>query len=387
MMAIEGRKERALTRRGYHIKESLSRRIPVNENAFNRRMNEEQLSLFDEPKEIDKNKIIDLVDPSGKFKSKKFRDFILEGSGVYPKCSPVVITTDIENVNKPCVGKIDTENCQTGLGIIGGNYSAESRGGVGEWSVINFFDTNDAIHKTIVNIYENSKSELSLNDWINVNIKELIGDKGLYTGILADIILTKDSGSRYKGNKNEEVIIDALTRAYPGIVINRFCDGDERDRINGQDIMVTYKNKTKYIQVKPLYGYITINTLINGDVFFEIPIYKDITEKYSPENIQMLAFVSDKDYIVFDYVDGMYEQVANTKAWGPKAPKFILKFKNDPKLKSTSLKIKYVNELDAIPEDEKLKIFEKKIKYYESLINDSKVKIKHLTDEIQNLKK
>lgn len=161
-MAIEGRKERALIRRGYHIKESLSRRIPVNENAFNRRMNEEQLSLFDEPKEIDKNKIIDLVDPSGKFKSKKFRDFILEGSGVYSKCSPVVITTDIENVNKPCVGKIDTENCQTGLGIIGGNYSAESRGGVGEWSVINFFDTNDTIHKTIVNIYENSKSELPL---------------------------------------------------------------------------------------------------------------------------------------------------------------------------------------------------------------------------------
>jgi len=381
-MGIIGHKERALTRRGHYIQEALLRRSSTLYED-----NSEQLSLFDQPsgQEI-KKQMVDIVSQEGVFKSKNFRNFILEGSGTYPKCSPEVMG-NTDEVNKPCVGKIYNDNCQTGLGIIGGNYSSESRGGIGEWSVINFFDTNKDIQKLIIEIYNKSNSNISLNEWVNLNIKDLVGDNGMYTKLLADKVLTKDSGTRFKGNQNEEVVIKALERSFPKITINRFCDGDERDRLNGQDLMVTYKNTTKYVQVKPLYGNVVIRTEIGGQVFFEISIYDDMVTKYSPENVQMLAFVNGQEYIIFDYVEGMYEQVVNTKSWGPKSPKFILRFKNDPKLKSSSLKITYVDDMGKIPESEKIKIFQKRKKYLETLVYDSQIKIKHLEKEIEILNK
>lgn len=381
-MGIIGHKKRALIRRGHYIQEALLRRSSVLYED-----NSEQLSLFDQPSgQQIKKQMVDIVSQEGVFKSKNFRNFILEGSGVYSKCSPEVME-NTDEVNKPCVGKIYNDSCQTGFGIIGGNYSSESRGGVGEWSVINFFDTNKDIQKLIVEIYNKSNSNISLNEWVNVNIKDLVGDNGLYTKLLADKVLTKDSGTRFKGNQNEGVVIKVLERSFPKITINRFCDGDERDRLNGQDLMVTYKNTTKYVQVKPLYGNVVIRTEIGGQVFFEISIYDDMVTKYSPENVQMLAFVNGQEYIIFDYVEGMYEQVVNTKSWGPKSPKFILRFKNDPKLKSSSLKISYVDDMGKIPENEKLKIFQKRKKYLETLIYDSQIKIKHLEKEIKILNK
>lgn len=381
-MGIIGHKKRALIRRGHYIQEALLRRSSVLYED-----NSEQLSLFDQPSgQQIKKQMVDIVSQEGVFKSKNFRNFILEGSGVYSKCSPEVME-NTDEVNKPCVGKIYNDSCQTGFGIIGGNYSSESRGGVGEWSVINFFDTNKDIQKLIVEIYNKSNSNISLNEWVNVNIKDLVGDNGLYTKLLADKVLTKDSGTRFKGNQNEGVVIKVLERSFPKIIINRFCDGDERDRLNGQDLMVTYKNTTKYVQVKPLYGNVVIRTEIGGQVFFEISIYDDMVTKYSPENVQMLAFVNGQEYIIFDYVEGMYEQVVNTKSWGPKSPKFILRFKNDPKLKSSSLKISYVDDMSKIPENEKLKIFQKRKKYLETLIYDSQIKIKHLEKEIKILNK
>jgi len=381
-MGIIGHKKRALIRRGHYIQEALLRRSSVLYED-----NSEQLSLFDQPSgQQIKKQMVDIVSQEGVFKSKNFRNFILEGSGVYSKCSPEVME-NTDEVNKPCVGKIYNDSCQTGFGIIGGNYSSESRGGVGEWSVINFFDTNKDIQKLIVEIYNKSNGNISLNEWVNVNIKDLVGDNGLYTKLLADKVLTKDSGTRFKGNQNEGVVIKVLERSFPKIIINRFCDGDERDRLNGQDLMVTYKNTTKYVQVKPLYGNVVIRTEIGGQVFFEISIYDDMVTKYSPENVQMLAFVNGQEYIIFDYVEGMYEQVVNTKSWGPKSPKFILRFKNDPKLKSSSLKISYVDDMGKIPENEKLKIFQKRKKYLETLIYDSQIKIKHLEKEIKILNK
>ena len=388
-MAVKGLKERALIRRGYYTQEALNRRISLDENALKRRLVEDeessQLSLFDDMPQEEPKKFVPVVNSDGSFNTKKFRDFILNGSKLYPKCSPEVITNTDEVSNKPCVGKIETENCQTGYGIIGGKYASESRGGVGEWSIINFFDTNTIVKNFIEKIHKESNSNLPLNTWINVNINDLVGDNGKYTSILADKILTKDSGSRFKGNQNEEVVISALERSYPGIVINRFCDGDERDRISGQDLMVTYNNLTKYIQVKPLYGSITIRTEIDGQVFFEIPSYQDIISKYSPKEVQMLAFVDGQNYIIFDYVKNMCEQVPNTKSWGPKSPKFILRFKNDPKLKSASLKMVNINELGKLNPEEKLDVLKERMKYLELLVNDSKLKIKYLNNEINKL--
>jgi hypothetical protein len=375
-MGIIGHKERALIRRGLYVQETLKSRDLIAED--------DQLDLFDNQKIEDaKIKIYEIVTEDGKFKTKNFRDFILFDSGVYPKCSPEVLTTT-EGINKPCVGRIDSENCKTGYGVIGGKYTSESRGGVGLWSVINFFDTNSQVHSVIKDIYQKENTNLSLNEWVNVNIKNLVGDDGIYTSELADKILTKNSGTRFKGNKNEEVIVNVLEKNYPGVVINRFCDGDERDRLNGQDLMVTLDGVTKYFQVKPLYGDIILHTKMDGDTYFEIKSYDDILNKYSPNNVQKLAFVNGEDYIIFDYKKDLVTQELNPVTYS-RSPKFLLKFKNEFSLKSPSLKIKEVDELKKMSKDDKIKILNNKLNDYKSLIYDYNKKIKYIQQAINNL--
>ena len=376
-MGIIGHKERALIRRGLYVENALKRRDLIVED--------DQLDIFgnNETNKSKNIKIFKIVDDSGKFNSKNFRKFILFDSGIYPKCSPEVLNTT-ENIVSPCVGKIDTENCKTGDGIIGGRYTSESRGGVGLWSVINFFDTNSDVEKVIKEVHQKSSTDLNLNEWININIKDLVGDNGKYTSILADKVLTKTSGTRFKGNKNEEVVIKVLEKNYPGIVINRFCDGDVRDRIEGQDLMITFDGITKYVQVKPLYGNVVLHTKMDGDVYFEVPSYTDILGKYSPNKVQKLAFVSGEDYIIFDYKHDLVQQKLNPVTYS-KAPKYLLNFKNEPSLKSASLKIKEVDELKNTPKDEKVKILKNKLNDYKSLIYDYNQKIKFIQQAIKNL--
>lgn len=390
-MAVKGLKERALIRRGYYVQEALNRRISLDENALKRRLVEDEessqlSSSGDVPQEEPKN-LIKVIKSDGNINSPKFRELILRKSGIYPKCSPEIITNVDQVSNKPCVGKIDTEICKTGSGIIGGKYTPESRNsGEGEWSFINFFDTNTDVLKVIQNIYEKSESTLPLNTWINININDLAGDNGKYTSMLVDKVWGENSGTRYKGNKREEIVIKALEKSYPGVVISRYCDGHKDDRIAGQDLIVNYNNIIKHVQVKPLYGSVTKRTEINGQIFYEIYSYQDIIKKYSFNKVEMMAFVNDYgEYILFDYVKNMVDQILNPKPWGKNPPKYVLRFKNGPKKKSDSLKIVEIDELEKLKPEKKLEILKEEVKYYELLINDSKIKIKHLKNEINKL--
>lgn len=315
----------------------------------------------------------------GKFNTKVFREFILRGSGIYKSCSPYVNTElkPAEHLTEPCVGKILTDICRTGEGIIGGKYAVGLRGGFGEWSTINWFDTNSLIHEKIVDLaLKNGADQSNINEWIINNIYDIAGENGKFTSEISDLILSKNSGTLYKGNQLEKIAIEALTQHYPGIIINKFCDGDERDRLEGQDLIAVLGSTTKHIQIKPLYAHLKLVESLEYGVYFEVGTYFDIN-RYSPKKVQIIGFVDEKSgkYIFFDLIPGQYKQVTNSYH----RPKYLLRFSNEPKLKSMTLKPQQDPEIKKMSQQEKIDFYNQKIVDYEA-------KVKHLRKVIGDLK-
>ena len=110
--------------------------------------------------------------------SKSFRSLI---NNTYPKCEGLKHTNG-------CLGKIETEQCKTDEGIIGGKYTEQNYGGIGNWSIINRFDTNSSVHKEIQKIWsEETNSVENFRTWITNNIGELVGDEGRFTERLVNL--------------------------------------------------------------------------------------------------------------------------------------------------------------------------------------------------------
>ena len=329
-----------------------------------------------------------IVDSNNKFNTKKFRELILKQ---YQGCSPSVFKEYNLNSHRenPCVGQIDTGLCQTTLGLIGGNYSVNQFGGLGDWSTINWFDTNSKVHEEIIKIFnQNNPDNISLDEWVLKNITDLVGDNGKYTSKLSSQVLTETGGTLFKGNKIETIAIKILESKYPGIVISKFCDGDLRDRLKGQDLVAEYKGKIKHIQVKPLYG--TIKKVESADegVYYELGNYFDIS-KYTTDNVQMIVFIDDKTekYIFFDLESGKYSSKPNPSSYGPKQ---LLRFKNEPKFKSDNLKIQQVDSLSKLPKEQRIETLDSQIKDLETKLENLRVRRKqengdNLTEQISRL--
>jgi Fe-Mn family superoxide dismutase len=315
----------------------------------------------------------------GKFNTKIFREFILRGSGIYKTCSPYTNTElkPSEHVTEPCVGKISTDTCKTGEGIIGGKYAVGLRGGFGEWSIVNWFDTNSVVHEKIITLAkQNGFDQSNINEWIVNNIYDIAGNDGKYTSEISDLILSESSGTLYKGTKIEKIGMDALTKHYPNIIINKFCDGDVRDRLDGQDLVAVLGTTTKHIQIKPLYAHLKLVESLEHGVYFEVGTYFDIN-RYDPKNVQIIGFVDESGkYIFFDLIKGQYKQVANNSKYGPK---YLLRFNNEPKIKSMVLKPQQDPEIKKMSHDEKLN-------YYIGKISDYEAKVKHLRQVVDTLK-
>ena len=327
-------------------------------------------------------------DSNNKFNTKKFRELILNQ---YPACSPSEFKEYDLNVHRdnPCVGKIDTGLCQTTLGIIGGNYSVNQFGGLGDWSTINWFDTNSKVHEEIVRIFnQNNPTNIKLDEWVSENILDLVGNDGKYTSKLSSQVLTQTGGTLFKGNQIEKIAVKILESKYPGIIISKFCDGDLRDRLKGQDLVAEFKGKIKHIQVKPFYGTLKRVESSSEGVFYEIGNYFELS-KYSPDNVQMIGFidVDTQKYVFFDLLPGQYSSVPNPSGYGPK---FLLRFKNEPKFTSDKLKIQQVDSLSKLPKEERIKVLTSQIKDYENKLQNLRKRLEQeggdsLTEQINRL--
>jgi Fe-Mn family superoxide dismutase len=220
---------------------------------------------------------------------------------VYPECSPKIIENYNLNtrIETPCYGKIKTDECETAYGVIGGKYAVSQRGGIGEWSVINWLDGNTNVSDNILVLYEKYNSEGS--DFINWFFKmkyTLLGNDGKFVPKLADFILNPKTkkGTLDYGLSREELAIQILNSNYKNLNITRFCDGDVRDKYKGQDMMIIQNNVSKYLQVKPTRDLYETN--INGQVKY---IFKS-KNIYKPENINVFGFIDNiKNYVFFDF--------------------------------------------------------------------------------------
>jgi hypothetical protein len=220
---------------------------------------------------------------------------------VYPECSPKIIENYNLNtrIETPCFGKIKTDECKTAYGVIGGKYAVSQRGGIGEWSVINWFDGNTNVSDNILELYEKYNSEGS--DFINWFFKmkyTLLGNDGKFVPKLANFILNPKTkkGTLDYGLSREELAIQILNSNYKNLNITRFCDGDVRDKYKGQDMMIIQNNVSKYLQVKPTRDLYETN--INGQVKY---IFKS-KNIYKPENINVFGFIDNiKNYVFFDF--------------------------------------------------------------------------------------
>ena len=221
-------------------------------------------------------------------------------SKVYPKCDPEIITDyDLsKRIPNACYGKIDSDTCKTGYGVIGGKYAMSQRGGIGEWSVLNWFDGNKDISKKILEFYGFLNSEKSsFKSWMNKMKNALFAEDRKLIQQLLPFISNPETkkGSLDLGITRENTAVDILNSLYSQSKITRFCDGDLRDKFKGQDMIWNEDNVDKFVQVKPTHD------LFKGEENGQ-PIYVFKSKnKYDVRNIQIFAFIYNRNnYILFN---------------------------------------------------------------------------------------
>jgi hypothetical protein len=189
----------------------------------------------------------------------------------------------------------------------------------GDWSILNYFDTNPQVRKTIVGLYEKETGNVMDNTevledfikWMSKNRNKIFKD-----GEILNTLIEKNIESLYQGELNERKAYDYLTTRLEKLpnweLKGRSVPGSKTDR-NGVDfIMINNKNnKEAKFQVKPLSeikklpngNYKIISYNIGGldkkpvDYFVfasegkdEIYIFKNTKDKYTILNKDTIQF-------------------------------------------------------------------------------------------------
>jgi hypothetical protein len=209
---------------------------------------------------------------------------------------PEFIRKTLENIYRKKApqywGKINTPTCQTNFGVLN---VFEHPGEEGGWSILNRFDTNYKVKNAIKEIYDSENPTEDFQTWIWKNREKLFGENGEYTQRLVDVNKT----TILSGANREETAINKLNEKFgEGTIIKRFCSGDKRDTLKGQDLLVETPNGVFTVQVKP-YGKIDKFIDDEGSVFYEVHSRGYDPTKYSPLNVQTIMFVGDDKFAVF----------------------------------------------------------------------------------------
>ena len=303
--------------------------------------------------------------------SKSFRSLI---NNTYPKCEGLKYTNG-------CLGKIETEQCKTDEGIIGGKYSEQNYGGNGNWSIINRFDTNSSVHKEIQKIWsEETNSTENFRKWITNNIGELVGDKGRFTERLVDI----NKNTILTGRENESyaktVIINKfkLNPDEEGLTWNIIerCAGDVRDRKLGQDFDVIIDGTSYFVQVKPVDYSLIEKFGSERGYYYKVPSWHN-HNKYKESNVDIILYVDrpKNKYIMFRNDYSRIQTVANPTTF----PKFFVYYYENPIYTNMEFEVHIETEkIDAKPKLVRNK--ENEIDYYKERIQYYKDKLGKLGD-------
>jgi Fe-Mn family superoxide dismutase len=292
-------------------------------------------------------------------------------NNAYPKCEG---TTYMNG----CSGKIETDDCQTDEGIIGGNFTEQNYGGNGNWSIINRFDTNSSVHKEIQKIWLEETDGLdNFRGWILNNIKDLVSNDGRFTERLvrlnSQIVLDGKANENYA----KSVIIQSfkLNPEEEGLswkVVER-CAGDIRDRKLGQDFDVIVDNISYYIQVKPIISKTIEKYGSERGYYYRVPSWHN-HNKYKEENVDIILYVDRKNekFIMFRNDFSRIQTVANPTTF----PKFYIVFYENPLKTNIEFEVKLEKEKsETKPKlqrdlDKEVEYFKERIQFYKDKLKD-----------------
>ena len=183
----------------------------------------------------------------------------------------------------------------------------------GDWSILNYFDTNPQVRKLIVGLYEKETGNIMDNTetmedfikWMSKNRNRIFKN-----GPILDNLIEKNIESLYQGERNERKAYEYLTKILENIpewkLKGRSVPGSKSDR-DGVDFVMQKENSDKIakFQVKPL------NSLERVGKFYKITSYNIKNLDKKPVDYFVFASSNQEDVYVFRNDEGKYTVLDN----------------------------------------------------------------------------
>lgn len=185
----------------------------------------------------------------------------------------------------------------------------------GDWSIINYFDTNPQVRKYLVNLWEKETSNSLTNEelvkdfilWMSKNRNKIFKEGP----ILKDLV-ELNATSLMKGEMNERKAHEFLSKVVEKLpdweLSKRYLPGSTSDR-SGIDIIMTNEKKEKSakFQVKPL---TSVQETKDG---YLVTTYNVIGLDKKPVDYFVFASYDVDDVYVFKNIEGKYEILSKTE--------------------------------------------------------------------------
>ena len=185
----------------------------------------------------------------------------------------------------------------------------------GDWSIINYFDTNPQVRKYLVNLWEKETSNSLTNEesvkdfilWMSRNRNKIFKEGP----ILKDLV-DLNATSLMKGEMNERRAHEFLSKVVEKLpdweLSKRYLPGSTSDR-SGIDIIMTNEKKQKSakFQVKPL-----TNVQETKDGYL-VSTYNVIGLDKKPVDYFVFASYDVDGVYVFKNIEGKYEILSKTE--------------------------------------------------------------------------
>jgi hypothetical protein len=183
----------------------------------------------------------------------------------------------------------------------------------GDWSILNYFDTNPQVRKLIVGLYEKETGNIMDNTetmedfikWMSKNRNRIFKN-----GPILNTLIEKNVESLYQGELNERKAYDYLTKIIEKIpewkLKGRSVPGSKSDR-DGVDFVMQKENSDKIakFQVKPLVS------LERVGKFYKITSYNIKNLEKKPVDYFVFASSNHEDVYVFRNNEGKYTVLDN----------------------------------------------------------------------------
>ena len=183
----------------------------------------------------------------------------------------------------------------------------------GDWSILNYFDTNPQVRKTIIGLYEKETGNVIDNTeimedfikWMSKNRNKIFKD-----GPILNDLIKKNVESLYQGELNERKAYDYLTNALKKLIgwklKGRSVPGSKLDREGVDFVMVndTTGREAKF-QVKPL------GELTQVGKFYKIKSYNINNLDKKPVDYFVFASSSKEDVNIFKNIKNKYTILDN----------------------------------------------------------------------------